>query len=235
MDYRKPVVFGENWSPSRYRVLPYFAYERQLLRPDGQQRVLDLGCASGWNMSRFLQYGLQKSQLFGLDVVPERVQLATQFGQVSLASGLQLPFADESFDVIYVQHVLHHIGDVGQALAEIWRCLRPSGSLLLIETVEDSPLIRWGRALYPKWMGDEINAPFHLRELQYELMRSGFGVDTAVGYSVIFWVWETLPDQLPIFEKMTPLFVKLEEWIYKWAKQYSAHAFIVATKQNRNE
>ena len=231
MDYRKPVVFGENWSPSRYRVLPYFAVERQVLRPDGKQRVLDLGCASGWNMSRFLQYGLQKHQLFGLDVVPERVQLATEFGNVLLSSGLQLPFADESFDVIYIQHVLHHIGDVDQAIAEIRRCLRPGGVLFLIETVEDSPLIRWGRALYPKWMGDEINAPFHLRELQYALMRSGFAVNTAVPYSVIFWVWEILPDQIPSLEKLTPLFVKLEEWIYSWGKQFSAHGFIVATKQ----
>jgi ubiquinone/menaquinone biosynthesis C-methylase UbiE len=231
MDYRKPVVFGENWSPSRYRVLPYFAYERQILKADGQQKVLDLGCASGWNMSRFLQYGLQKEQLFGLDIVPERVQLAAQFGQVLLSSGLQLPFADESFAVIYIQHVLHHIGDVQQALAEIRRCLQPGGVLFLIETVEDSPLIRWGRAVYPHWMGDEITAPFRLRGLQYALLRAGFGVNTAVPYSVLFWVWEILPDQYPFMEKLTPLFVKLEEKLYPWAKQYSAHAFLIATKQ----
>jgi SAM-dependent methyltransferase len=126
---------------------------------------------------------------------------------------------------------LHHIGDVTQAVHEIWRCLRPNGVLCLIETVDDSPLIRWGRALYPKWMGDEINAPFHLRELQYELMRSGFAVNTAVGYSVIFWVWEILPDQFPRLEKLTPLFVKLEEWVHAYAQQFSAHGLIVATKQ----
>ena len=32
MDYRKPAVFGENWSPERYQVLPYFAAEREALQ-----------------------------------------------------------------------------------------------------------------------------------------------------------------------------------------------------------
>ncbi len=123
MDYRKPKVFGENWSPSRYAVLPYFAAEREVLT--AEQRILDLGCASGWNMSRFLQYGLPKSNLYGLDVVPERVQLATQFGHIMLGSGLELPLPDGALDVIYIQHVLHHIGDVDRALQEVRRCLRP--------------------------------------------------------------------------------------------------------------
>ena len=60
-------------------------------------------------MSRFRQYGLAP---IGVDVVAERVALAAAHGPVALASGLRLPFADAALDIIYVQHVLHHIGDV---------------------------------------------------------------------------------------------------------------------------
>ncbi len=73
MDYRKAAVFGENWSASRFKVLPYFAVEKAVLMEPGVERVLDLGCANGWNMSRFGQYGRSS---FGLDMVPERVKLA---------------------------------------------------------------------------------------------------------------------------------------------------------------
>lgn len=229
MDYRKPKVFGENWSPSRYQVLPYFAVERQVLT--AEQRILDLGCASGWNMSRFLQYGFPKKHLFGLDVVPERVQLATAFGQIMLGSGLDLPLPAASLDVIYVQHVLHHIGDVERALQEIGRCLRPGGTLFLIETAEDSPLIRWGRRLYPKWLGDEINAPFRFAGLQKSLREQGFTVHHAQQYSVLFWVWEILPDQFPVFEKLTPVFVALERLLVRFFRRQSAHCFFVATKE----
>ncbi|MBK8433895.1 MAG: class I SAM-dependent methyltransferase [Chloroflexi bacterium] len=161
MDYRKPKVFGENWSPSRYAVLPYFAAEREVFT--AEQRILDLGCASGWNMSRFLQYGLPKSNLYGLDVVPERVQLATQFGHIMLGSGLELPLPDGALDVIYIQHVLHHIGDVDRALQEVHRCLRPNGTLFLIETTEDNPLIRWGGGSIPNGWGMRLTPPSALQ------------------------------------------------------------------------
>ena len=87
MDYRKPVTFGENWSPSRYKVLPYFAVEKSLLTQPGIDRILDLGCANGWNMSRFAQYGRAS---IGLDMVPERVHLALSHGPALLASGLEM-------------------------------------------------------------------------------------------------------------------------------------------------
>lgn len=227
MDYRKPVTFGENWSPSRYKVLPYFAVEKAVLTRPSSQRILDLGCASGWNMSRFRQYGRFP---FGIDVVPDRVQLAAHHGPVAIASGLELPFASETFDVIYIQHVLHHIGDVAQALAEVRRCLKPGGVLFLIETAEDNPIIRWGRRLYPKWLGDEINAPFYFAELKETLARDGFMVETAVQYSVIFWLWEILPDHFPFMEKLTPLFVAVERLFVKFFRKQSAHCFYVAVK-----
>jgi SAM-dependent methyltransferase len=228
MDYRKPVTFGENWSPSRYKVLPYFAVEKRLMLRPSSQIILDLGCASGWNMSRFRQYGRFP---IGIDVVPERVQLAAHHGPVAIASGLQLPFPNETFDLIYIQHVLHHIGDVSQALAEVRRCLKPNGVLFLVETAEDNPIIRWGRRFYPKWLGDEINAPFYFAELKQQLGREGFRVETAEQYSVIFWLWEILPDQLPFMEKLTPLFVFLEQLMNKFFRQQAAHCFYVAMKQ----
>lgn len=192
------------------------------------RRILDVGCAAGWNMSRFRQYGRFP---MGLDVVPERVQLAQRHGPVMLASGLDVPVAEQSFDLIYIQHVLHHIGDVAQALQEVWRCLVPGGVLFLVETTEDNPLIRWGRRLYPQWLGDEINAPFYFSELRTTLEEHGFRVTQAQQYSVLFWLWEILPDHLPIMEKLTPLFVGIERFLVRWLRPYSAHCFYVAVKE----
>lgn len=228
MDYRKPVTFGENWSQSRYQVLPYFAVEKAVMQRPESQMILDLGCASGWNMSRFGQYGRCS---FGIDVVPERVQLALHHGPVAIASGLELPFPVETFDVIYIQHVLHHIGDVEQALAEVWRCLKPGGTLFLIETAEDNPIIRYGRKLYPKWMGDEVNAPFYFDGLKQQLAEAGFAVQKAEQYSVIFWLWEILPDQVPLLEKLTPLFVQIERIFVKLFRRQAAHCYYVVSKE----
>ncbi len=227
MDYRKPAVFGENWSQSRYKVLPYFAVERAVMLEPGRDRILDLGCANGWNMSRFEQYGKQS---MGLDVVADRVALAGTFGPVMVGSGLQVPLASESFDVVYIQHVLHHIGDPAQALREAWRLLRPGGVLFLVETVEDNPIIRWGRRLYPSWLGDEINAPFTFAGLREDVAAAGFRVLLAEQYSVLFWMWEILPDQVPAMEKLTPLAVAVEQVAQKVARPSGAHCYLVAEK-----
>jgi SAM-dependent methyltransferase len=228
MDYRKPITFGENWSPSRYKVLPYFAEEKRLVQQPTAQMILDLGCAAGWNMSRFRQYGRSP---FGVDIVPERVALAAYHGPVAIASGLALPFTAAAFDIIYIQHVLHHIGDVAQALREVRRCLKPGGTLFLVETVENNPIIRYGRRLYPRWLGDEVNAPFYFAELQQQLAEAGFQVQKAEQYSVLFWLWEILPDQLPVMEKLTPLAVFIEQQLAKLFSPQSAHAYFVAVKQ----
>lgn len=227
MDYRKPAVFGQNWSPSRYRVLPYFAAERVLFARSDVRRIVEIGCGNGWNMSRFAQYG---RPAIGLDTVPERVELAQAHGPALLSDGLALPFAGGSVDVVYIQHVLHHIGDVAGALAEVWRVLRPGGVLFLVETVEDNPIIRWGRRLYPSWLGDEINAPFYFQGLGRTLAQAGFRVDESGQYSILFWLWEVMPDQIPPSEKLTPLFVKLEQGLQKLWQDQSAHCYYVATK-----
>lgn len=44
-----------------------------------------------------------------------------------------LPFADDSFDHVFVCFVLEHLSEPGRALAELRRCLRGGGSLTVIE------------------------------------------------------------------------------------------------------
>lgn len=41
-----------------------------------------------------------------------------------------LPFPDEAFDVVVANHVLYHASDVGHAVAEMARVLRPGGRLV---------------------------------------------------------------------------------------------------------
>ena len=100
----------------------------------------------------------------------------------------------------------------------------------MIETIEDSPIIHWGRRLYPKWMGDEINAPFYFRSLKDQVVNAGFQLAEAKRYSVLFWMWEILPDQVPILEKLTPLFVALEQILARTLERFSAHCYLVAVK-----
>ncbi|MBI1353801.1 MAG: methyltransferase domain-containing protein [Acidobacteria bacterium] len=49
----------------------------------------------------------------------------------ALASALELPFADDSFDVVVSQEVFEHLPDPWMALREVRRILKPGGRLYL--------------------------------------------------------------------------------------------------------
>jgi SAM-dependent methyltransferase len=62
-----------------------------------------------------------------LERIPGARPQATQQG-----SALELPFPDASFDRVVSIGCLHHTGDLGRAVAEVRRVLRPGGALLLM-------------------------------------------------------------------------------------------------------
>jgi ubiquinone/menaquinone biosynthesis C-methylase UbiE len=92
----------------------------------GDERVVDVGCGAGAYSSavraRTLHYiagDLSLGMLQATDA-PVRVNLDAQ----------RLPLADNRIDVLLANHMLYHVPDKDQALAEFARVLRPGGVLL---------------------------------------------------------------------------------------------------------
>jgi SAM-dependent methyltransferase len=208
----------------RYRWL-----ERQLAARPDVTRILDLGCGSGENMWRFA--GLAPL-VVGLDVAHARLQQALRLGPVVQGRAAALPVAGRSLDMVYAAHVLHHVDAPDRLLAEVRRCLRVGGTLLLVETVEDHPLLRIGRALRPRWHGDAVGTRLRFEELLGLVRAAGFRVQEAGQYSVFFWIWELLPERVPWLDRFTPLFVALEIPLSRIGRRWSAHGYCVAVSES---
>lgn len=72
--------------------------------------------------------------------------------EVSDAGAEELPFADDSFDVVVSTLVLCTVSDQRATLAEVRRVLRPGGELLFMEHVRGSGRIgRWQDRIEPLW------------------------------------------------------------------------------------
>lgn len=70
-------------------------------------------------------------------MLAELQRLATQLRQehgidatASLADAMRLPFQDASFDLVFANHMLYHVPDPAQGIAELRRVLRPGGLLV---------------------------------------------------------------------------------------------------------
>lgn len=117
----------------RYRYKEYAPWMPDLMGFDrfAGARLLEVGCGMGTDLLQFARGG---AHCTGVDLTPRSVEISRhRFGVYGMrgdflvSDGERLPFADESFDVVYSNGVLHHTPDTAGAAREIHRVLRKGG------------------------------------------------------------------------------------------------------------
>lgn len=101
------------------------------------KRVLEVGLGEGSESERLIRNGARWS---GIDLTAESIErVRTRLtlrnlpnDELRQGSVLDLPFADDTFDMVFSHGVLHHVPDIKQAQGEIHRVLRPGGELVIM-------------------------------------------------------------------------------------------------------
>jgi SAM-dependent methyltransferase len=96
--------------------------------PSSDPNILDVGCGTGGMLAGYQQYG----RALGVDTAEE----AAHFCQLRdlrmiVGSGMELPLADETMDVVSALDVIEHVDDDRGIMAEMRRVCRKDGLLLL--------------------------------------------------------------------------------------------------------
>jgi SAM-dependent methyltransferase len=91
-------------------------------------RLLDVGPGTGTFLARLSAAG-HDAALAALDFSAESAATCARIPGVHAARGdaRALPFADAAFDVVTARHMLYHLDDPADAVAEARRVLRPGG------------------------------------------------------------------------------------------------------------
>jgi tocopherol O-methyltransferase len=123
--------------------------------------VLDLGCAYGGSSIWLAK--TRGCQAVGLTIVPEQVEKGNQFvkklgvaNKVSLkhADYAQIPFSNQSFDVVWGLESLVHAEDRMLVYREAYRVLKDGGRLVLAEYLlrENPSLFPQEQAMIEPWL-----------------------------------------------------------------------------------
>ena len=101
--------------------------ERSLGKTSG--RLLDYGCGTGYFLNHMKTHGWTVE---GIEPGKEAAAVARETFGLTVHQPEQLPgFEDETFDVITLWHVLEHVHDPKEALAQYRRILKPDGRLVI--------------------------------------------------------------------------------------------------------
>jgi len=127
--------FFEEIENHRYKVEPFIHSFAQFTRWRGK-KVLEVGAGAGTD---FIQFARAGANLYGLDLTKKSVELIKKRlrvynlkGNVQQGDVENLPFSSNQFDLVYSWGVLHHTPNSEKAVKEIYRVLKPGGSIKIM-------------------------------------------------------------------------------------------------------
>lgn len=113
----------------RYQVVA----EQSKIFPGG--KLLEVGCGAGWEAVEWARSGME---LYLMDISHAALELAKKnLDYNKLAANLQwgnaedIPFGENTFDMVSSFGVLHHTECTEKAISEIWRVLKPGGEAVV--------------------------------------------------------------------------------------------------------
>jgi SAM-dependent methyltransferase len=149
-----------NVSPERYspfsiaNLLRVHEVERSLLgllRKHGHtklesHKILEIGCGSGYWLRKFIEWGARPENLFGIDLIHDRIAQARQLlpprATLECADAAKLSFLDETFDIVCQFTVFTSVLDRGlqtRIASEMLRVQRDNGLILWYDFCVNNP------------------------------------------------------------------------------------------------
>jgi len=182
-EHTYPIMFrieqSHWWYTGRRKILASFVEDICRRVTDRRPRILDVGCGTGANLLMLSQYGDAE----GVDVSEDALAFCRERGleNVKLGAAEQLPYDDDTFDLVTALDVVEHLDDDLAGLREMRRVLRPGGRVLLFVPTF---MFLWG-------LQDDVSnhrRRYRMPELGRVLKQAGFEIERTTYANITFFM-----------------------------------------------
>jgi len=182
-EHTYPIMFrieqSHWWYTGRRKILASFVEDICRRVTDRRPRILDVGCGTGANLLMLSQYGDAE----GVDVSEDALAFCRERGleNVKLGAAEQLPYDDDTFDLVTALDVVEHLDDDLAGLREMGRVLRPGGRVLLFVPTF---MFLWG-------LQDDVSnhrRRYRMPELGRVLEQAGFEIERTTYANITFFM-----------------------------------------------
>ncbi len=201
----------------------YYEYWDKLLLAklpkNSSLRILDLGCGTGGFLNKLKK---KYKKAVGLDISSVMLAIAKK-KYPKLADNLirgtaeNLPFPENSFDVVFIRVALHHFQDPKKSLKEIQRVLTDKGQLIFLEPCSDFFILKFKAKKFLKH-----HYSFTKKEIENLLLCANFKIKTCQRLAFLAYPLCARPDIFPLFNFFPALkylvgfLIKVDEFIVKY-------------------
>lgn len=153
-----------------YRYGIYAPWMREVMEFDLHvgEEVLEVGGGMGADLAQFARAGAHVTDLDlssgHLSHAMENFRLRGLKGKFVHHDAEDIPFADNTFDVVYTNGVIHHTPNTSRVVAEIYRVLKPGGKAIIMVYAENS-LHYWVQLVFKLGLLNGLLARYSMGEI----------------------------------------------------------------------
>lgn len=172
-----------------YRLLERLDDEKQINSDLKPLHILDLGCGTGWAIPELVSL-FPKVKASALDFSPQMLKhVDSSIAQTFLGDVHDLPFDDNSLDIVFSNMVLHWSNEK-EVFMQARRVLKPGG-LLLMSCLGETSLFELKHAFSEVDEKEHVHSFPALHDLGDELLKAGFS-DVVVNAEVITLTYKNI-------------------------------------------
>ena len=177
-------LIGQNYNATRKADAFIVSRILHLLNCKKEDLILDVGCGTGNYTTEISKNGFEITGLEPSKTMVEQAKSKNPDIQWILGNAENLPFENESFNVVMATLTIHHWQNLEKGFSEIFRVLKDDGTFLIFTSTSEQMKNYWLNHYFPEMMQKSVAQMPSFSIIKEGLEKVGFEITETEKYLI---------------------------------------------------